>query len=59
MPENKDLKIYKIFFFLFTFYFEVLTSQNRLFPTFFINEIPLPEGSSTFSIGDLNGDSFL
>jgi len=58
MPENKDLKIYKIFFFLFTFYFEVLTSQNRLFPTFFINEIPLPEGSSTFSIGDLNGDSF-
>lgn len=58
MLENRDLKIYSVFFFLFTFYFEVLTSQNRLFPVFFINEITLPEGSSAFSIGDLNGDGF-
>ncbi|MFN3134869.1 MAG: FG-GAP-like repeat-containing protein [Candidatus Kryptonium sp.] len=58
MLENRDLKIYRVFFFLFTFYFEVLISQNRLFPVFFINEITLPEGSSAFSIGDLNGDGF-
>lgn len=58
MSENREPKIYKVFLFLFTFYFEVLTSQNRLFPLFFINEISLPEGSSTFSIGDLNSDGF-
>jgi len=58
MPENKELKIHRLFLFLFTFYIEVLTSQNRFFPIFFISEFPLPEGSSTFSIGNLNGDNF-
>lgn len=58
MPENKELKIHRVFLFLFTFYIEVLTSQNRFFPIFFISEVPLPEGSSAFSIGNLNGDNF-
>ncbi len=58
MPENRSLKIYKTFLFLFTFYFEVLISQSKFLPVFFINEVPLPEGSSTFSFGDFNGDNF-
>ncbi|MCS7230037.1 MAG: VCBS repeat-containing protein [Candidatus Kryptonium sp.] len=58
MPENKELKINRFFLYLFAFYIEILISQNKPFPVFFISEIPLPEGASAFSVGNLNSDNF-
>ena len=55
MSENRELAIHKLFFFVFAFYLEILTAQNK-FPLFLVKEFPLPTGASKFALGDFNND---
>ncbi len=58
MHANKEAVIHKAFFFLFAFYIEFLSAQNRFFSPFLVKEFNLPKGSVRFSIGDFDGDGF-
>jgi hypothetical protein len=58
MRANKETVIHRAFFFLFAFYIEFLSAQNRFFSPFLVKEFNLPKGSVRFSIGDFNGDGF-
>ncbi len=58
MRANREPLIHRAFFFLFAFYIEFLSAQNRFFPPFLVKELNLPKGSVKFTIGNFNGDGF-